>query len=170
MKNDITTGWLAAQGRKMMVLCLGLLLVLSLAATSATAGWIKTYTKKADFDDIRFELTNAIIDKGFKVQDNGHIAEMLERTGGDVGSSKAIYKSGEYFTFCSAKLSRAMMEADPRNIGYCPFVVFIYVSVKAPDTVVVGYQTHPVTGNVASVQAFAAIDKMLDSIVRQVVQ
>lgn len=141
-----------------------------LAAPAALAGGVKSYSKKAEFDDIRFELTNAIIDRGLKVQTNGKLAAMLKRTGADLGNGKAIYKHAEYFSFCSAKLSRAMMEADPLNAAYCPFVMSIIVSTSKPDEVTVSYQKHPTTGNPASIKAFAAIDKMLDQIARQVME
>ena len=65
---------------------------------------------------------------------------MLERTGADVGSTKKIYANAEFFMFCSAKLSRAMIEADPANVGYCPYVVFLYEAAEKPGEIVVGYR------------------------------
>jgi uncharacterized protein (DUF302 family) len=131
---------------------------------------LQSYQTNSSFDDVRFELTNAIIDRGLKVQSNGKVAAMLARTGAAAGSSKPIYKEAEYFSFCSVKLSRAMMEADPANVGYCPFVIFLYVSVAKPDEVTVGYQAHPKTGNAASIKAFAQIDQLLDGIAKAATQ
>lgn len=139
-------------------------------STQAQAESLRTYKVASTYDDVRFELTNAIIEQGLKIQSNGKIAAMLKRTGADVGSDKPVYHQAEYFSFCSVKLSRAMMEADPANVGYCPFVMFVYVAAAKPEEVVVGYQTHPATGNAASIKAFAAIDKMLDGIARAATQ
>ena len=95
---------------------------------------------------------------------------MLERTGADVGSSKPVYRQAEYFTFCSAKLSRSMMEADPANIGFCPYVVFIYETAAAPGTISVGYRRPPAQGSDASRAALADIDALLDGIVKEAVK
>ena len=94
---------------------------------------------------------------------------MLERTGADVGSNKQIYVNAEFVLFCSAKLSRAMVEADPGNLGYCPYVVFLYEAAATPGEIVVGYR-RPAAGNEASKQALAAIDALLDGIVKEAVK
>lgn len=141
----------------------------ALLATSASAAdnGLSVRTKKAAFDDVRFDLTNAITNKGLVVDFNGKIATMLERTGADVGSAKPVYKNAEYFTFCSAKLSRQMMEADAANIGLCPYAVFIYETAAAPGTTQVGYRRMPAQGAGASNAAFGAINALLDEIVAE---
>jgi hypothetical protein len=55
---------------------------------------------------------------------------MLKRTAGDVEAGKALYKDAEFFTFCSAVVSRKVMEADIGDIAYCPYVVFAYEAEK----------------------------------------
>ncbi len=144
--------------------------VLLLAAGPAAAQEVRTYTRKASYDDIRFELTNAIINRGLTIEQNGQIGKMLERTGADVGSDKPIYKSAEFFTFCSAKLSRQMMEADPMNIGFCPYVMFIYEGVGEPGVIVVGYRRPPDSGSPDTKAALAEIDALLDGIAREAMQ
>jgi hypothetical protein len=119
---------------------------------------------------VKFELQNAIVGRGLTVDVNGDVAGMLARTGGDLGSTKAIYKHAEYFSFCSAKLSRATMEADPANIGFCPYVVFVYETVAAPGTVHVGYRKHPPHGSPASRDALAEVDTLLAAIVDDAVK
>lgn len=133
----------------------------------AQAQGLKTYTKKAKFEDVKQDLTDAIVNKGLKIDYNGKIGDMLERTGADVGSSKPIYKGAEFVTFCSAKLSRAMMEADPLNIASCPYVMFVYESVAKPGEVVVGYRQTIARGSSASKKALAEIDKLLDAIAKE---
>ena len=158
------------QGSLAGLLAISVLMSAFFFAPIAAAETLRSYRVASTYDDVRFELTNAIIERGLKVQGNGKIAAMLNRTGADVGSSKPVYKDAEYFTFCSVKLSRAMMEANPANVGHCPFVMFIYVSTQKPNEVVVGYHTHPKTGNAASIKAFADIDKLLDGIARAATQ
>ena len=136
----------------------------------AVAQELKTYRKAGSYDDVRFDLTNAITNRGLVSDHSGNLAAMLERTGKDVGSTKLIYKAAEYFTFCSARLSRDMMEADAANAGWCPYVMFVYETAAKPGEVVVGYRRPPGTGNPAAQKAFAAIDALLDGIAKEAVK
>ncbi len=54
------------------------------------------------------------ISRGFKIDYNGRIGDMLARTAKDVGAKKTVFKHAEFFTFCSARLSRKAIESDPR--------------------------------------------------------
>jgi len=137
---------------------------------AAQAEDVRTYTKQAPFDDIKFELTNAIIDRGLAIDFTGQIGQMLERTGADVGSAKPLYTHAEFVAFCSAKLSRAMMEADLTNVGFCPYVVFVYEAAGKPGEIVIGYRRLPAGGSEASRKALADIDALLDGIVRDAVK
>jgi hypothetical protein len=136
----------------------------------ALAQDVRTYAKKAPFEDVKFELTNAIIERGLAIDFTGQIGRMLERTGADVGSTKPLYKQAEFFAFCSAKLSRAMMEADLANVGFCPYVVFIYEAQEKPGETVIGYRRPSANGSDASKKALAEIDALLDGIVRDAVK
>ena len=140
--------------------------------TSATAQDIVTRTKLGTFDDIRFELGNAVIATGVSVQSEGNIASMLSRTAADVGATEVVYNRAEFIAFCSAKYSRAMMEADPTNIAFCPFVVFVYEAKAKPGEIVVGYRrpTVAVSQGAASVKAAAEVDALLAKIIAETVK
>ena len=144
--------------------------LLTVCARPALAQDLKTYGKKGSYEDVKFELNDAIIRRGLAIDYTGHINKMLERTGADVGSTKKIYANAEFFMFCSAKLSRAMIEADPANLGYCPYVVFLYEAAEKPGEIVVGYRRPLPKGDAASQQALAAIDALLDGIVKDAVK
>ena len=131
---------------------------------------LKTATKKGNFDDVKFELSNAIIERGLKVDFSGSISQMLERTGADIGSTKPIYKHAEFMSFCSSKLSRQMMEADAANVAFCPYTVFIYETAAAPGEIVVGYRPFPQPPNETSRAALGEIDKLLSGIIKAAVQ
>jgi hypothetical protein len=139
----------------------------ALLAGTAAAQDVRSYTSKAPFDDVKFELSNAIIARGLTIEHTGDIGRMLERTGPDVGSVKRLYNRAEFVMFCSAKLSRAMMEADARNIAFCPYVVFIYEPATHLGETVVGYRRPP---SVAASSALADVDALLDGIVRDAVK
>ncbi len=139
-------------------------LALSTAAVSAQD--VKTYTVKKPFDEVRFELGNAVVARGFAVQSEGNIAKMLDRTAADVGATKSVYKNGEFVTFCSAKYTRMMVEADPANFGNCPFLVFVYETNDKPGEVVVGFRGLGAAKSEASKKVFAEIETMLDGLVK----
>lgn len=147
-----------------------LILMAAVIGQPAAAEDLKTAVKKGSFDDVKFELSNAIIERGLRVDFSGSISQMLERTGADVGSTKPIYKHAEFMSFCSSKLSRQMMEADAANVAFCPYTVFIYETAAAPGEIVVGYRPFPQPANEASRAALGEIDKLLAGIIKAAVQ
>jgi hypothetical protein len=62
------------------------------------------------------------------------------------------------------------MEADPMNVGFCPYVVFIYETEMAPGTVHVGYQRPQLRGSVKSRAALGAINQLVDGIAKDAVK
>jgi len=133
-------------------------------------GDLKLYSTKGNFDEVKEDVENAIINRGFVIDYHGFIDAMLKRTGKDVGSAKVLYKDAEFYQFCSASLSRKTMEADPRNIGYCPYVTVVYELASTPGTVHVGYRQPGMGGSEASKEALAAVGKVLDEIAREATQ
>lgn len=116
-----------------------------------------TYAFDGDFADAVFGVESAIIDRGLVIDYVSHVGEMLNRTGADVGSDKKIFDTADVFLFCSAVLSRKVMEADPMNIAHCPYGVFV---TEAEGKVMVGYSNLP-AGAMQEVQA------LLDDIARE---
>ena len=145
-------------------------LILAVMATtvlppSASAEDSISFTRRGSvYEDVRIDLENAVIAEGLKIDYSGNIAAMLQRTGPDVGSNQPVYQHAEFIMFCSAKLSRAMMEADPANMSKCPYVVFIYQRAATTKEIVVGYRKVEVSGRGA--KALEEINKLLDRIVR----
>ena len=88
-----------------------------------------------------------------------HTGEMLNRTAEDVGSSTKLFEAADIFVFCSAVLSRKVMEADPMNIAHCPYGIFV---AEREGKVMVGYRNYP-EGPMQQVQT------LLDEIVREAV-
>lgn len=100
---------------------------------------------KGRFDEVRDALVFAIEGKGLVVNYTGHIGDMLERTGKDIGATRRIYDKAESLEFCSARVSRQMMEADPANIVNCPFVISVYTLPGKPDMAFLAYR-RPMAG------------------------
>ncbi len=130
-----------------------------LLAVPAAAQDAVTYDTDQSFDDVVFGLENAIVDEGLVVDHISHTGEMLERTRGDVGSDVVLFDVADVYSFCSAALSRKVMEADPMNIMYCPYNIFVMVRPETPDVTTIGYRAYP-DGPMQDIQA------LLDGIAR----
>ncbi|THD74125.1 DUF302 domain-containing protein [Thalassobius vesicularis] len=143
---------------KALVLAAGL----AVAATAAAADGVISYTTDESFDDVVFGLENAITDQGLVIDGMSHVGEMLERTKADVGSDVTVFVRADVYSFCSAKLSRKVMEVNPMNIRFCPYDIFVAQLPDNPDQTVIGYREFP-EGEMQEVQA------LLDAIVRSAI-
>jgi uncharacterized protein (DUF302 family) len=137
-------------------------LALALGATGALADGMITYETEETFDDVVFGLENAILDQGLVIDSVSHTGTMLERTKGDVGSDVTIFTQADIFSFCSAKISREVMEADPMNVVFCPYDIFVIVKPATPDVTTIGFRTYP-EGEMKKVEA------LLDRIARSAI-
>ncbi|PRY26350.1 uncharacterized protein DUF302 [Aliiruegeria haliotis] len=102
-----------------------------------------------EFEDATFAVESAIVGQGLVIDYVSHTGDMLNRTGADVGSDKRIFDAADIFLFCSAKVSRSVMEADPMNIAYCPYSIFV---TDVDGKVQIGHPTYP-DGAMQEVQA-----------------
>ena len=130
-----------------------LILAASLAiAGPACAGEAITTSFDGEFDDATFAVESAIVGRGLVIDYVSHVGEMLTRTGSDVGSDVELFKEADIFLFCSAVVSRQVMEADPMNIAHCPYGIFV---AETDDGVMVGYRDYP-EGPMQQVEALLA--------------
>ncbi|WP_290998304.1 DUF302 domain-containing protein [Hoeflea sp.] len=130
---------------KRMMTGLGLM-ALATMPVQAAGDDVFTVVAEVPFADAAQGVNEAIVNKGFKVDYHGFLSDMLKRTAGDVGATKELYKDAEFFTFCSAVVSRTVMEADIGDIAYCPYVVFVYEDAATPGKVTIGHRTLPEGG------------------------
>ena len=94
----------------------------------------------ASFEDTREAITLAIEGRGLVINYVSHIGDMLQRTGADIGATRQVYAQAEIIEFCSASLSRQMMEADPHSIVQCPFAIAVYTLPGEPGSSWVSYR------------------------------
>ena len=121
-------------------------------ATAAYAESPVTVAFDGSFDDAAFAVESAIVGQGLVIDYVSHVGEMLARTGADVGSDKMLFKEADIFIFCSALVSRAVMEADPMNLAHCPYGIFV---AEDADGVIIGYRRYP-EGEMQKVQNLLA--------------
>ena len=125
---------------------------LTIAASPILAADMITYDTDQSFDDVTFGLENAILDAGLVIDHVSHTGDMLERTRGDVGSDVTLFLDADIYSFCSAKLSREVMEADPMNLVFCPYDIFVMVRPETPEVTTIGFRTFP-DGAMKSIEA-----------------
>lgn len=145
---------------------LAVLMVAGTHVALAAGDQMAVFTKVGSFDDVRDSLEMAITDRGLVVNNVSHVGEMLERTGKDLGNNRQIFIKAEALEFCSAVASRKMMEANPDNIIFCPYIISVYVVPEKPNEVRVAYRKPDISGSPASQEALKAVDELLSGIVK----
>lgn len=123
----------------------GVALSLLMTVAMAQNDYVQIEKVKRSFADVKENLVLAIENQGLVINTTSQVGNMLERTGQDVGSSRRIYQDAEIIEFCSAKTSRAVMEADPQAITLCPYSISIYTLPGQTDIVYVAYRKFPST-------------------------
>ena len=147
--------------KKILAMCAILCLPLSAMASEAYTVLFKT---QGTFHDVRDSVQFAIEGKGLAINHTNKIAEMLARTGTAVGASKQVYVDGEQFEFCSATLSREMMEADPHAMVMCPYIVSVY-TIPDDKNVYIAYRKPGPTTNPKLQKALSDVESLLTSII-----
>lgn len=140
------------------------MLCLPLTALAAD-GYTVLFKAQGRYQDVRDNLQMAIEGKGLKITSTNHIADMLDRTGKDLGETRKVYENAEQFEFCSATISRHMMEADPHAIVMCPYSVVVY---QVPDdkTVYLAYRKPAATKNAALKKPLVEMETLLSDIIK----
>lgn len=118
-------------------------LIAFLIATPLAAQNMTNVTIPESLDDMEFAVENAIIDMGLTIDFTSHSGAMLERTREDVGSDIVLFSGATIYNFCSATVSRQVIEADINNIIYCPYSIYLYSPPDNPDQTIIGHQTYP---------------------------
>jgi uncharacterized protein (DUF302 family) len=148
-----------------------LVLMMGLAAASAAAEPAATeivvHSTKGEFGDVKDRVLMGIENRGMVLSGTAHVGDMLERTGKDLGRMRRIYSHADVLEFCNAVLSRDTMEADPHNIVFCPYTIAVYALPNEPGKVYLSYRKPAAGGSAASIKALAAVEKLLEAIVRE---
>lgn len=148
------------------------MLWLSLIGASSEAAdepGYRVYSKAAKFEDVRDDVKDAIINRGFVIDYVGHLSAMLERTAEAAGNAATSgpgspYRNAEYLLFCPSKLTHEAVKVSPLAIANCPISIFVYEAAAARGTVVVGYRLPPATASPALSESNDRLVALLDEI------
>ncbi|GAB4359663.1 MAG: hypothetical protein Kow006_28910 [Gammaproteobacteria bacterium] len=144
--------------------------LVSYAVMASGEGRIVYKVVEGAYEDVLFDLNEALTEQGLVKNYTAHVAKMLNRTAKDVGATRTIYKNGDVVEFCSATLSRAAMEADPLNIALCPYSMFVYETVDEPGKIVIGYRRQVGVDSPASRAALDKVNALLEKMLNTVVE
>lgn len=133
----------------------------ALLATPVLADELVLTPSGLSFEETTFALETAIVGRGLVIDYFSHVGEMLERTRADIGSETVLFTAAEIYLFCSAAVSRQVMEADWQNIAFCPYGV--QVIERPGEPVLVGYLRR-------SADSMAPVNDLLSGIVAEVVE
>jgi uncharacterized protein (DUF302 family) len=112
-----------------------------LVAQNAVAdGAVVVRAIEGKFEDVRERVVFAVQGQGLVVDHTSRVGNMLARTGKDLGETTRVFGDAEVLEFCSALVSRRMVEADPRLLAFCPYGIAVYTLPGEPETTYVSYR------------------------------
>jgi len=126
------------------------------------------YAVKGDYDDVWDDLKMALGDRGLVISTISHVGEMIDRTGRALGRTRPIFDKANVMSFCSAVISRNMLEQNPHLIAFCPYEIAVYSIAGAPGTIYLSYR-HIDWREPQDRPVLDAVEGLLSGIVKDVV-
>ena len=123
--------------RLLITICFSALIA---AQNVAAEGVVVVRAIEGGFEEIRERVVFAVESQGLVVDHTAKVGAMLERTGKDLGETRQLFAEAEVLEFCSALVSRRMMEADPNLLAFCPYRIAVYTLPGEPATTYVSYR------------------------------
>jgi hypothetical protein len=169
------TGEAQAERDMMKAIAIALLFGTVLAGPVARAeeaiGY-RVHMKDGKFEDVRDDLRDAIINRGFAIDHTGDLHAMLDRTADAVSDivrsdAKSPYKKAEYVQFCPLKLTHEAVRASPYAIANCPVAIFIFETTSEPGKINVGYRMPPATSSSELRKVNEKLVALLDSLAKE---
>ena len=148
----------------LVTFCLSSLL---LAEMVPAEGGRVTKVAEGSFADVKEMLEFAITNQGFVISHFSNIGEMLARTGKDLGADRQVFGAAGVMEFCSASLSRKMMEEDPSNIVFCPYAIALYQLPGDSEKVYLSFDKPSVIAGAASDSILHQVDAVLEEIITE---
>lgn len=126
------------------------------------------YTFNADYEEVWDGLQAALHARGLTVSSVSHVGDMLERTGKELGRTKKIYGKARVLEFCSAVLSRDMLEKNPHFLSFCPYQIMVYTLPENEKKVHLSYR-RLIWKDDSGKDILAAVEKLLEELIKEVI-
>lgn len=127
------------------------------------------HSVKGDFDSVWEDLNIALSNRGLVVSGVSHVQKMLDRTGKALGRTKKIFARAKVLEFCSAVVSRDMMQNHPKFIAFCPYEIAVYVIAGQEGKVYLSYRSLIWNDDSGKAER-QEVEKLLGGIVRDVIE
>ncbi len=124
---------------------------------------------RGNFDDVWESLKMALNERGLVVSSVSHVWDMLERTGRVLNRTKRIYGQAKVMEFCSAVISRNMLERNPHFISFCPYQIMVYTLPDNENRVYLSYR-RLIWKDEKDRDVLDAVERLLEGLVDDVVQ
>lgn len=156
--------------RLLFAAVLGVLIAIPALASDGLG--YRVYSKAGKFEEVRDDVRDAIVNRGFVIDYVGHFNQMLERTAEATGSitalgAKSPYRNAEYMQFCPSKLTHEAVSATPFAIANCPIVLFVYEVAYEPGKVHVGYRLPAASPSKVLKEVNSRLAALLDGIAKE---
>jgi len=123
---------------------------------------------RGNFDDVWDSLKFALNERGLVISSVSHIQEMLDRTGKALGRTKKIYIKAKVMEFCSAVISRDMLERNPHFISFCPYQIMVYTLPDNDERVYLSYRRLIWKDN-KDADVLQRVEELLESLIQDVI-
>lgn len=133
------------------------------------AGPVVVHSVTADYDQVWDDLTAALTNRGLVISSVSHVGEMLRRTGKALGARQQLFARANVMEFCSAIISRQMMQANPHYIAFCPYQIMVYSLPDSPGTVYLSYR-RLLWDKVRDRAPLQAVENLLEGLVNEVIE
>jgi uncharacterized protein (DUF302 family) len=121
-----------------------------------------------DFEEIRDRVVFAVESQGLVVDHTAKVGDMLARTGKDLGETRQVFGKAEVLEFCSALVSRRMVQADPQLLAFCPFGIAVYTLPGDSQTTFVSYRRLVTdVASPAQTPVLQRVESLLETIVEE---
>jgi len=142
--------------------------LLAMAQNAAADGAVVVQAIQGSFEEIRERVVFAVQSQGLVVDHTSKVGNMLARTGNDLGETNQIFGDAEVLEFCSALISRRMVEADPQLLAFCPYGIAVYTLPGKPQTTYVSYRRMVTNlATPAQKQALERVEALMAAIVEE---
>lgn len=127
------------------------------------------YSVQAEYDDVWRSLEAALNGQGLTVSSVSHVGEMLERTGKELGRTKRIFGKANVMEFCSAVISRNMLERNPHLIAFCPYQIMVYTLPDDEKKVYLSYR-RLIWKDDSGRDVLEPVENLLDGLIKEVIE
>ncbi len=126
------------------------------------------YSVQGDYDEVWEDLKMALNERGLVVSSVSHVGEMIDRTGRALGRTRKVFGKANVMEFCSAVISRDMLEQNAHLIAFCPYQIMVYSLPDNERKIYLSYR-RPIWNGPSDQGVLDEVEKLVSGIIRDVV-